>query len=74
MSRFKKFDTIKLERIESNESLRKNWKNQRNNPGAMHLRTLSTLNEISSDQSNTITFTIPIELLESMKGMPEKKK
>ncbi len=32
-------------------------------PGALHLRTLSTLNDISSDQSNTIIFAIPIEVL-----------
>lgn len=32
--------------------------------GALHLRTLSTLNDISSDQSNTIIFTLPLELLE----------
>lgn len=32
-------------------------------PGALHLRTLATLNDISSDQSNTIIFAIPIEVL-----------
>lgn len=32
-------------------------------PGALHLRTLSTLNDISSDQSNTIVFAIPLEVL-----------
>ena len=32
-------------------------------PGALHLRTLSTLNDVSSDQSNTIIFAIPIEVL-----------
>ena len=32
-------------------------------PGALHLRTLSTLNDLSSDQSNTIIFAIPIEVL-----------
>ena len=37
-------------------------------PGAMHLRTLSTINDISSDQSNTIIFCIPIEVLEAIKG------
>ena len=31
--------------------------------GALHLRTLSTLNDISSDQSNTIVFAIPLEVL-----------
>lgn len=37
-------------------------------PGAMHLRTLSTINDISSDQSNTIIFCLPIEVLEAIKG------
>lgn len=34
-------------------------------PGALHLRTLQSMNDISSDQSNTIIFTVPIEILES---------
>lgn len=34
-------------------------------PGALHLRTLSTLNDISSDQSNTIVFAVPLEILRS---------
>ncbi|MDD3661678.1 MAG: slipin family protein [Candidatus Dojkabacteria bacterium] len=32
-------------------------------PGALHLRTLSAINDISSDQSNTIVFAIPLEIL-----------
>ena len=32
-------------------------------PGALHLRTLATLNDLSSDQSNTVIFAIPIEVL-----------
>ena len=32
-------------------------------PGALHLRTLATINDVSSDQSNTIIFAIPIEIL-----------
>lgn len=32
-------------------------------PGALHLRTLSTLNDLSSDQSNTVIFATPIEVL-----------
>ena len=35
-----------------------------NSPGALHLRTLATLNDLSSDQSNTIIFAIPIEVLQ----------
>lgn len=32
-------------------------------PGALHLRTLATLNDLSSDQSNTIIFAVPLEVL-----------
>jgi len=32
-------------------------------PGALHLRTLATINDLSSDQSNTIIFAVPIEVL-----------
>ena len=39
-----------------------------NAPGALHLRTLSTLNDLSSDQSNTIIFAIPIEVLRAFES------
>ena len=32
-------------------------------PGALHLRTLQTLNDLSSDQSNTVIIGIPLEIL-----------
>ena len=32
-------------------------------PGSLHLRTLHTLNDLSSDQSNTVIFAIPLEVL-----------
>jgi regulator of protease activity HflC (stomatin/prohibitin superfamily) len=38
-------------------------------PGAMHLRTLQAVNDLSSDQSNTTIWMIPIEILETLKGM-----
>ncbi|MFA6447254.1 MAG: slipin family protein [Patescibacteria group bacterium] len=31
--------------------------------GAMHLRTLHSINDISSDQSNTVVFAIPLEIM-----------
>ena len=37
-------------------------------PGALHLRTLSTINDVSSDQSNTLIFCIPIEILDSFRN------
>ena len=42
-------------------------------PGALHLRTLSTLNDLSSDQSNTVIFAIPIEVLDALKGIANRK-
>lgn len=41
--------------------------------GALHLRTLATLNDLSSDQSNTIIFAIPIEVLRAFDGTDMKK-
>ena len=41
-------------------------------PGALHLRTLATLNDLSSDQSNTVIFAIPIELLKALEGIGKK--
>src|SRR3989339_2273089 len=37
-------------------------------PGALHLRTLQSINDVSSDQSNTIVFTVPLEILKAFKG------
>lgn len=45
-----------------------------NTPGALHLRTLSTLNDLSSDQSNTVIFAIPIEVLHALEGLGKSKK
>ncbi|MEM4756296.1 MAG: slipin family protein [Candidatus Woesearchaeota archaeon] len=36
--------------------------------GGLHIRTLHTLNDVSSDQSNTIIFTIPLEVLRAFSG------
>ena len=41
--------------------------------GALHLRTLATLNDLSSDQSNTIIFAIPIEVLQAFSGNNAEK-
>lgn len=37
-------------------------------PGALHLRTLQSLNDLSSDQSNTVIFALPIEVLNALDG------
>ena len=41
--------------------------------GALHLRTLATLNDLSSDQSNTIIFAIPIEVLRAFENLDSSK-
>jgi regulator of protease activity HflC (stomatin/prohibitin superfamily) len=38
-------------------------------PGALHLRTLNSINDISSDQSNTVIFALPMEILRAIEGM-----
>jgi len=43
-------------------------------PGALHLRTLQSINDISSDQSNTVVFAVPLEILNAFKGFSEGKK
>ena len=37
-------------------------------PGAIHLRTLNSINDISSDKSNTVIFAVPIEILHAIEG------
>lgn len=54
--------------VEASNNLAKAAKTMAETPGAMHLRTLSTLNDLSSDQSNTIIFCVPVEVLEAFRG------
>ncbi len=37
-------------------------------PGALHLRTLQTINDLSSDQSNTVVIALPLEVLRALEG------
>jgi regulator of protease activity HflC (stomatin/prohibitin superfamily) len=41
-------------------------------PGALHLRTLQSINDISSDQSNTTVWMVPIEALKALEGLAKK--
>jgi regulator of protease activity HflC (stomatin/prohibitin superfamily) len=43
-------------------------------PGAMHLRTLQAINDLSSDQSNTTIWMVPMEGLEAIKGFADVMK
>jgi regulator of protease activity HflC (stomatin/prohibitin superfamily) len=40
--------------------------------GALHLRTLQSINDLSSDQSNTVIFAVPLEVLRAFEGMSKK--
>ncbi len=42
--------------------------------GALHLRTLQSINDMSSDQSNTVVFAIPLEILKAFEGFKDSKK
>ncbi len=41
--------------------------------GALHLRTLNTLNDLSSDQSNTVIFALPLEVLRAFERFASSK-
>ncbi|RJQ35097.1 slipin family protein [Candidatus Parcubacteria bacterium] len=41
-------------------------------PGALHLRTLQSINDISSDDSNTIVFAVPLEVLRALDKLSGK--
>jgi regulator of protease activity HflC (stomatin/prohibitin superfamily) len=41
-------------------------------PGALHLRTLQSINDMSSDQSNTVVYMIPVEALKALEGFVKK--
>ena len=51
------------------ENLAKAARTMAETPGALHLHTLNSINDISSDESNTIVFAIPIEILRAVDGI-----
>ena len=60
--------------VEASNNLAKAAETMSAAPGALHLRTLATLNDLSSDQSNTVIFAIPIEGLKALEGLASKSK
>lgn len=54
------------------ENLAKAAKMMSDAPGALHLRTLNSINDISSDESNTVVFVTPIEVLKAIEGFIKK--
>ncbi len=57
--------------VQASENLHKAAKMLSDAPGALHLRTLSTLNDLSSDQSNTTVWMIPIEVLRAVEAVKD---
>jgi regulator of protease activity HflC (stomatin/prohibitin superfamily) len=53
----------------ASENIAKAARTLTESPGALHLRTLQTLNDLSSDQSNTVIFALPIEVLRAVEGV-----
>ena len=49
--------------LQAAESLKKAAEMLASSPGALHLRSLATLNDLSSDQSNTVVMALPLEVL-----------
>jgi regulator of protease activity HflC (stomatin/prohibitin superfamily) len=58
--------------IEAAENLTNAAQMLSSTPGALHLRTLTTLNDLSSDQSNTVIFALPLEVLRAFERISEK--
>jgi regulator of protease activity HflC (stomatin/prohibitin superfamily) len=54
--------------IAAAENLRKAAEILSSNPGALHLRTLNSINDISSDASNTVVFAVPLEVLRAFES------
>lgn len=57
--------TKSIGEVEASRNLAEAAETMARTPGALHLRTLATINDISSDQSNTIIFAVPIEVLQA---------
>ena len=51
--------------VEASNNLAIAADNMSKNPVAVHLRTLETINDLSSDQSNTVIFALPVDILKS---------
>ena len=60
--------------VEASNNLAKAAEIMSNTPGALHLRTLSTLSDISADKSNTVVFCLPVEIIDAVKNMTNNKK
>ncbi len=55
--------------VEAADDLAKAARTLTKSPGSLHLRTLNTLNDLSSDQSNTVIFAMPLEVLRAFEAV-----
>lgn len=60
--------------VSASENLAKAAENLAKAPGALHLRTLHSINDISSDDSNTTVWMVPLEVLRALDTIAEKLK
>ena len=58
--------------VEAAENLHKAAETLANNPVAVHLRTLETINDVSADKGNTIVFALPVEMLKTFETYNKK--
>lgn len=58
--------------VQASENLAKAAATLNNSPGALHLRTLQSINDLSSDQSNTTIWMVPLEVLRTIEKVGEK--
>jgi regulator of protease activity HflC (stomatin/prohibitin superfamily) len=58
--------------IAAAENLRQAAEILASSPGALHLRTLNSINDISSDQSNTVVFAVPLEVLRAFDSLSKR--
>ena len=59
--------------VQAAENMAKAAKILANSPGALHLRTLQSVNDMSSDQSNTVVWMLPVEVLSALEGIGQGK-
>lgn len=58
--------------LAASENIAKAAKMLAETPGALHLRTLQSINDMSSDQSNTVVYMVPVETLKALEGFIKK--
>lgn len=61
-----------LGEVEASKNLAEAANTLASSAGALHLRTLNTINDVSSDQSNTIVFAVPMEVLRAFENWSKK--